>query len=376
MDGEQKDFMQHKKIRTGPSPLWLHLNGGAAMMAVASDGENMFAASQEILVKAMDGVKAYHDSDIQPFIRDIKIIADVNGSQFITGTKWNDKNIVLIVPSLINGWGILDIEKDHSFIAFLKGQGLTPVILNWAEPKDENISLDDYITHHCAPLIQKLLNDGYTIKGIIGYCMGGTMIAALYSAFQKLMTQINKVVLIAPPWDFSYQSVDQMVRIQSLAVQTYAMDNIAPNDFVQSLFWAVDPLQVLKKFRKFPDVQNPDRFVRVEDWLNGGRAVSKSVIQTCLFDWYRDNKVMNGQWSINDKIVTDKNLPRETFVVVANNDNLVPLESSKPLMADRQVIKVNTGHIGLMASDKSMEGAWKPIVDFIKSDKISKRKKS
>jgi len=362
--------MQHKFVRSGPKPLWLHLNGGAALMAAASETHNMYVASQTILTQAMAGVQNYHNSLVKPFVRDMKIVAEYKGTKIITGKKWSGKNYVLVIPSLINGWQIFDIEKDHSFVAYLQKNNLTPLIIDWATPQ-HNMSMDDYVASHLLSLVQELLRNGYRIKTMVGYCMGATFIAALHSLDPKLKEKIGKSVLIAPPWDFSYQTMDQQMRIQGMAMQTHAMDDIIPTDFVQSLFWAIDPLQVLKKFRKFPDVKNPDRFVRVEDWLNEGRAVSKSVIQTCLFDWYRDNKVMNGEWRVSESIVDDKALPKNTMIVAGEKDNLVPMQSLKPLTAGRSLITIDTGHIGLMASDKAVDDCWKPIVNYIKSGKVT-----
>lgn len=364
--------MQHFHKRNGPRPLWLHLNAGAAMMAAASQDKNMFVASQDILMQALDGVKGYHDSPVQPYKRTMKKIVSCNGSSIITGKSWDSQKYVLIIPSLINGWGIFDIEDNFSFAAYLHDSGLTPLIVDWAIPETD-ITMDDYITYHLAPLLRQIIADKYDLAGVIGYCMGGTMIAALTSAFPEFKGLLPKQILIAPPWDFSYQSMEQNLRIQSLAIQTYVMDDVVPTDFVQSLFWAVDPLQVLKKFRKFPNVSNADRFVRVEDWLNEGRAVSKSVIQTCLFNWYRDNKIMMGEWRINDKPVNLKNMGDDTMIVYGKNDNLVPYDSIKPmgkLLPHAKFVAVDTGHIGLMASDKSRNAAWKPIAEFLKKDKV------
>lgn len=49
--------MQQKFPRTGPRPLWLHLNAGAAMMAAVSENQNMVSASAEILKHALNGVE-------------------------------------------------------------------------------------------------------------------------------------------------------------------------------------------------------------------------------------------------------------------------------------------------------------------------------
>lgn len=358
-----------KMIRNGPRPLWLHLNAGATMMSMLTNDDAEFHAASGILQQAMNGVQAYHHHPAQPCYRDMKIIAQKNGTRAIALPSWQGRESVILIPSLINSWHIFDIDEYFSIAASLYDQGLTPIIIDWAEPIDQNISLNDYITHHLRPLIISLRQQGYNIKGLLGYCMGGTMIAALLSAYPDLIPDIQKVVLIAPPWDFSYQSVEQAMRLHFMAMQTYALSSPVPNDFVQSLFWAIDPLQVLKKFRTFPNVSNPERFVRVEDWLNEGRAVSLSVIQTCLFDWYRDNAIMKGQWIINNNPVTANGLTCPTLIATGTKDNLVPIESSQPLIQSNphaRHIHVDTGHIGLMASDKSVAALWKPIAEFLK----------
>lgn len=343
--------------RTGPHPLWLHLNAGAAMMAAVSSEGEMFETSASMLQQAIDGVKAYQDSEIEPFERKMDVVFEINGTRVLKSKGWSGGRQILLVPSLINSWRIFDIEHDHSFMACLYDQGFSPLVIEWAKP-DENISMEDYIVGQLAPICEAL-----DIDCMIGYCMGGTMITALYAVHSNL--NIDKVVLIAPPWSFDYQTIEQQARIQSLALQTHMMNKTAPRDFIQSLFWAVDPLQVFKKFQRFPNLNNPERFIRVEDWLNEGQEVSKSVIQTCLFDWYRDNKISKRKWKINDVIIDDKNLPDKTLIVVGEKDHLVPVISTKPLMNNRKTISVDTGHIGLMASEKSADVMWKKICGFI-----------
>ena len=161
--------MSNTQSRTGPHPLWLHLNGGAAMMAAASDGESMFEASTVMLQQAMDGVKAYQDSDVEPFNRDMDVIFEINGTRVLKPTGWNGGKQMLLVPSLINSWQVFDIDIKHSFMAYLNDNEITPLVIEWATP-ETNITLDDYITHHLKPIC-----DALNIDAMIGYCMGGTI---------------------------------------------------------------------------------------------------------------------------------------------------------------------------------------------------------
>jgi len=336
-------------------------------MVNASDDNCMLNASQGILRDAMHGVKAYHNSTIKPFKRDMDVIVERNGSRLLSSKSWAGGDIVILIPSLINSWKIFDIEQAHSFCDYLASHGMTPYIVEWARPDEGgNVTIDDYIVEHLSSLINAV---DEPIKAVIGYCMGATFIPAVMPHLNKVDVDDIKVIMIAPPWDFSYQSPDQMVRIQSLALQTHTMTGVCPHDFVQSLFWAIDPLQVIKKFRQFPNIQNVDRFVRVEDWLNDKWGVSKSVLQTCLFDWYRDNKITKEQWKVRGEVVDGACLDKMPVMIVKGaQDTLVPPQSSMVLeqsLPKAKVIEVDTGHIGLMASNKAVDQVWKPIVDFV-----------
>jgi len=359
-------------MRTGPSPLWLHLNAAAAMMASASNAVDMFDASRDLLSDAISGIHHYHQSPVTTFHRQNMIVAyDNHGTKLLTHPDWSGGKPTILIPSLINGWAIFDIEEKHSFCAFLASHGFTPYIVQWARPEEtvQNYSMDDYLVHHLAPLLIKM-HKNTPIHTMIGYCMGATFIPATMSLLsQNINAQDMRIGMIAPPWDFTHQTWEQKTRLHTLGMQTHVMEDLVPDEFIQSLFWAIDPTQVIKKFSKFPNITNPDRFVRVEDWLNTPWGVSKSVIQTCLFEWYNSNAIMNGQWIVDGRPVDDTNLPPKTCIIMGENDNLVPPQFSTPLTLtrNRHTITVNTGHIGLMASDKAINGAWKPLVDFIMS---------
>jgi polyhydroxyalkanoate synthase len=55
---------------------------------------------------------------------------------------------VLIVPSLINRYYILDLLRERSFVRHLTAAGLRPLVLDWGEPgaAERGFGLSDYIT--------------------------------------------------------------------------------------------------------------------------------------------------------------------------------------------------------------------------------------
>lgn len=373
--------MQHKPERKGPRPLWLHLNAGAAMLAAASaQQKDMGKAAADILREAMEGVNLYHKSPFVPFRRPMVSVCESKGSRLITSAEWQSagKDYVVLIPSLINTWHIFDIENEHSFAAYLANAGVQPVIVDWAMPENDGGQSDmtAYITGHLAPLLRQLQGKG-AIRGLAGYCMGGTLIAGLASACPDVMEGIDKTVLIAGPWGFDYQTPDQYVRLQSVGAQALSMaqasNGIVPVDWVQSLFWAIDPLQVLKKFRKFramdQDGDTACRFVRVEDWLNDGREVSAPVAATCLHDWYGTGLPAKGQWKIDNIAVNPADIPGDVMIACGSKDNLVPPQSARAIRATlpgAAYLEADTGHIGLMASNEAPAKLWNAVAEFFK----------
>jgi len=352
------------------------------MLARAS-GEQTEAreASITILQEALDGLKLYHKSHFSSYERKMIKISMHKGTNLLGTQEWcrRDKNCIVLVPSLINTWRIFDIEENHSFAAYLAGKNLQPIIVDWALPHVGNTpDMDDYIVDHLAPLLRQLRDDGYHIRGIAGYCMGATMLSALASACPDIYEDIGKTVLIAGPWGFDYQSPEQYVRLQAVGTQAVnianAANGIVPVDFVQSLFWAIDPLQFLRKFRKFRSLDQKSaqarRFVRVEDWLNDGRKVTGKVASLCLYDWYKNDLPAKGRWIVDHAVVDPAFIPGDVMVVWGMRDNLVPMVSVKKILdylPHAKTMALDTGHIGLMASDRAPENLWKAVAEFVNS---------
>jgi len=88
---------------------------------------------------------------------------------------------LLIVPPWINKFYVLDLQPRNSFIRWAVDQGFTVFVISWVNP-DESLAgktFDDYM--HEGPLaaleaIEKAT--GEREATVIGYCLGGTLLAA------------------------------------------------------------------------------------------------------------------------------------------------------------------------------------------------------
>src|SRR5204863_5253904 len=88
---------------------------------------------------------------------------------------------LLIMPPWINKFYILDLRPRNSFIRWAVGQGHTVFVISWVNP-DERLatkSFEDYMREGpLAALDAMKAATGEREANVIGYCLGGTLLAS------------------------------------------------------------------------------------------------------------------------------------------------------------------------------------------------------
>ncbi|HJR21500.1 MAG TPA: alpha/beta fold hydrolase [Dongiaceae bacterium] len=275
---------------------------------------------------------------------------------------------VLVVPSLVNRYYILDLEPESSFLADLAQRGYAPFVVDWDAPGPEEQGFD--LTRYIAGRLEGALDAVRREPGgpivVVGYCMGGNLALALALRRQA---DIAALACLATPWDFH---ADGQAQAQLIGAIGRGMDPLfqalgeMPVDVLQSFFASLDPLSILAKFRRFADMQGDQarRFVALEDWLNDGVGLAAPVARECLTQWYGENTPARGNWLIAGEPVRPEALHLPALAMVPAADRIVPPKSALGL-AQRlprcEILTPAAGHIGMMVGGSARAKVWDPL---------------
>jgi poly[(R)-3-hydroxyalkanoate] polymerase subunit PhaC len=283
---------------------------------------------------------------------------------------------VLVVPSLINRYYVLDLLPEHSFLRHLAGHGLRALVIDWGAPGNEerHFDLTDYIAGRLEAAFVAATRIAGAPIGVVGYCMGGLLSLALALRRRR---EVACLALLATPWDFHAERVGQA---RSLGLVADCLPLLCgpggpvPVEVIQSLFFVLDPLTAERKFVRFaaldPDGEEARSFVALEDWINDGVPLALEVARACARSWYGENEPGRGLWRVAGRQVDPKLLRRPALVVVPGRDRIVPPSSAEPLaeeLALATVLRPPLGHVGMMAAARAPSMLWTPIAEWLRT---------
>jgi polyhydroxyalkanoate synthase len=281
---------------------------------------------------------------------------------------------LLVIPSLVNRYYILDLETEASFLRWCAAQGMAPFVIDWGSPGADERKFDftDYVAGRLERALDAVKREPGGPVFAIGYCMGGNLALALSLRRQA---EISGLVLLATPWDFHAEAKEHSLMLAEIGRNLEPVLQLfgeLPVDLLQCFFSGFDPFQVLRKFQNFAaaDPQSPGakKFVALEDWLNDGMAVAASVARECLSGWYGENTPARGLWKIAGAPVLPQQFQQPALCLIPAGDRIVPPKSALALadaLPKAERMLPSAGHIGMMAGGKALPLVWEPMKAWI-----------
>ena len=371
---------------------WRLLNGGSATSSaeeerlrllaaeIAALGPEAFreAVDAELCRRAggfIDGLDRYRRHELRRPPEDAPVLWRQGTTRLLDYGTAGQTAPILVVPSLINRFYVLDLLPGHSFLRHVAARGLRPFVVDWGEPgaAERDFSIADYVARLGGALRVAAEAAGAPVA-VLGYCMGGLLALALALLHPGTTACL---ALLATPWDFHAERAAQAAMLGRLAefFPACADDTgCLPVEIIQALFQTLDPFLAERKFIRFagldPASGEARRFVALEDWINDGVPLPLSVATECMRGWYGDNLPGRGLWRVGETAVDPRALRCPALAVVPSRDRIVPPASAEGLAAalpDVEVMRLPFGHIGMMTATAAPDAVWTPIADWLRA---------
>jgi polyhydroxyalkanoate synthase subunit PhaC len=276
---------------------------------------------------------------------------------------------ILLVPSLINRWYVLDLAPGRSFVEWLVGQGHDVYAIDWGTPaaEDRYLTFDDVCDRYLGRAVRQVARRGPDgVAHVLGYCLGGTL-ATIHAAARP--DHVASLVALAAPIDFHDDGLlSRWTRTPTFDVGALvdAFGNV-PWPLMQASFHLLRPTLHLAKavtlVDRAWDDEFLDGFLATERWGHDNVAFPGACYQRYVEELYRGNALVRGTFTLSGRPARLDTIDCPVLAVTFEHDHIVPPASAAALLGhvaspDRDRLHLAGGHVGAVVSRKAAAGLW------------------
>ncbi len=280
---------------------------------------------------------------------------------------------VLLVPSLINRWYVLDLRPGASLVEALVARGLDVWCLDWGQPEaeDRHFTWDDVLAR-LARMVRKVRTEtGVDRVALLGYCIGATL-AGIHVALQH---DVSAFINLAGPFDFS--------RIGKLGLMTdprwfdgeaiSAAGNMTAAQMQQG-FQSLRPTAQISKWVNWLDKAHDPAarasFAALDGWASDNVAFPAAAYATWIGDFYQKNLLVQGQHYARGRRVDLGSIECPVLTIVTERDEICPPDAALALnervaSVDKQVLTVPGGHVGAVIGRHAKARLYPAIAEWL-----------
>jgi polyhydroxyalkanoate synthase len=282
---------------------------------------------------------------------------------------------MVLVPSMINRWYVLDLRRGSSVVEALTASGIDTYLLDWGVCRDEDRYLTwELVLARLARCIRRVRRaTGAPRVGLLGYCMGATL-AAIHAALHP--EGVAALVNLAGPIDFSHAGVlGELVDPRWFDAGAVARaGNVAPSQ-MQHGFTALRPTLSLAKLVGLLD-RGPTReaweaFDALETWGSDNVPFPAAAYETYITELYQQNRLARGEHHVGGRRVDLKALTMPILTLGATRDTICPLPAAEALVAlsgssDTTSLRVPGGHVGAVVGSRAARELYPALVSWLR----------
>ncbi len=283
-----------------------------------------------------------------------------------------ERPVVLLVPSLINRWYVLDLRRGASVVEALVGARCDVFLLDWGVPGDEDRYLTwEDVLRRLARAVRKVRCEVGRPPGVLGYCMGATL-AGIHAALEP--ESISAFVNLLGPFDFSKAGfLGHLADARWFDPEAVAeAGNVHPLQ-MQSAFVMLRPTTQVSKwvglFERMFDPAFRDAFEALETWANDNVPFPAAAYETYIRELYQKNALVRGAHFVAGRRVELSRIRCPVLTVTADRDAICPPEAAEALNAacgspKAMSLTIPGGHVGAVVGARAASTLYPALADF------------
>ena len=277
--------------------------------------------------------------------------------QYEPSTPQVYKRPLLIVPPWINKFYILDLNPEKSFIRWAVAQGLTVFVISWVNP-DEHLADKGFEAYMGEGILTALdcveQATGEREVTAIGYCVGGTLLAATLAYMAAIGDdRIKSATFFTTQIDFTdagdlkvFVDAEQLREVEEkMAEHGYlegsamaqAFNMLRPNDLIWSYY--------VNNYLKGKEPMPFDLLVWNSDSTRMPTANHKFYLRHC----YLHNDLSNGRMELGGKKLDLTKVTIPVYELASREDHIAPARSvftgAKCFGGPVRYVMAGSGHI-------------------------------
>ena len=255
--------------------------------------------------------------------------------QYTPATPVVAREPILIVPSWIMKYYILDLQPHDSLIRYLVDAGYTVYTISWRNPGEafRDVGLDAYLQEGLlAALAQVRMRDAQPVHAV-GYCLGGTLLAIASAALFRdgRGDELKTVTLLAAQTDFSepgelglFIDASELAALDALMWRQGYLDGTQMSAAFQllkarDLIWSRMMSEYLLGRRSKPN--------DLMAWNADTTRLPYRMHSEYLTSLFLNNDLAEGRYCVGGAPVALSDIEAPMFVVGAERDHVSPWRS-------------------------------------------------
>ncbi len=255
--------------------------------------------------------------------------------QYAPATPDVTREPILIVPSWIMKYYILDLQPHNSLIRFLVEQGYTVFALSWRNPGPQarDLGLDDYLRDGFLAALEAVRARCGEPVHALGYCLGGTLLAIGAAALARdgRRDMLRSITLLAALTDFSepgelglFIDASELAALDALMWRQGYLDGAQMSAAFQllnarDLIWSRMMSEYLLGRRTKPN--------DLMSWNADTTRMPYRMHSEYLTHLFLDNDLAAGRYCVDGQPIALSDIQTPMFVVGTERDHVSPWRS-------------------------------------------------